>query len=297
MSVLPAQVKYATVTGVLTSAVVDGADADLLPDSVPLSGQVTFTPDRVNGQLLVPTATPKLMVTVKPMPFLLSGDGSFSANLVVIPGATYTVSFALTGATIAPFSIGPLTDGTTYDLASLAPVTAMDGIAYVIQATPATDASIAAYVTTTPAGPTRTALDAAFAAKDTAHIVEGTGVTAWRVIPATVGAVPFEVAYNSYPNIGAGAGTKNHATFFGYNVGRHGGGPVVAGKNAWIMGFEDNYYDYQSTLKYGPEWYIEYWSPDGPRCRCSARSTADLRARTRTRRRTRSLGWTSGLTE
>jgi hypothetical protein len=160
MVALPVQVTTATITADLTSAIVDTSGTGLVPAGAPLAGQVTFTPDRVGGQLLVPTATPPLMVTVKAMPFTLDGTGSLLAKLVVIPGATYTVSFNV-GVPIASFSIGPLVAGQTYDLSSLAPVTAMNGIAYVLS--PATDSSIATAVSTAGTA-TRTALNAAFAA-------------------------------------------------------------------------------------------------------------------------------------
>jgi len=96
-----------------------------------------------------------------------------------------------------------------------------------------------------------------------AQTAEGVPAVVFAVTPATAGAPKFAVQQQSYPNLGAGAGTYNHATFTGYNTGRHSGGPVVAGKAAMIMGFEDNYYDYQGSLLYGPEWYVEYWSADG----------------------------------
>lgn len=172
MSTLPPQISVATITGVLTSAVVDTTGTGLVPAGQPLSGTVTFTPDKVNGQLLVPTATPKLHVSVMPEPFQLAADGSLLAKLVVIPAATYTVSFNCPGVTIFPFSIGPLVAGQSYDLADLAPVMGMDGTTY-IKGDPGrdgvdgsnvlpTDTAISAAITT-PASATRTSLNAAFA--------------------------------------------------------------------------------------------------------------------------------------
>lgn len=160
---LPAQVTYATVNAVLMSAVADSNDIDLLPDAIPLAGSVTFTPDRVNGQVMLPAATPPMMLTVRPMKFSLAVDGSLSANLVVIPGATYTVSFDLgLVVKITSFSIGPLVAGTTYDLSALAPVVAKDGLAYVIS--PASDTSIATAINTAGSA-TRVALTAAFVSR------------------------------------------------------------------------------------------------------------------------------------
>jgi hypothetical protein len=38
---------------------------------------------------------------------------------------------------------------------------------------------------------------------------------------------------------------------------------VVDDNSAILMGFEDNYFDSGGTNTYGPEWYVEYFSPDG----------------------------------
>lgn len=84
-----------------------------------------------------------------------------------------------------------------------------------------------------------------------------------ELTPATPGFENYQEHFNSFANQAAAAGTYNHTHHSGFNAGRHSGGPVVPGKPAMIMGFEDNYYDSAGSLKYGPEWYIEYWSPDG----------------------------------
>jgi hypothetical protein len=96
-----------------------------------------------------------------------------------------------------------------------------------------------------------------------AQVVEQTAVEVFRVQPVTAGNEPFAVQTNSFPNVGAGGGTFNHGTWMGWNPGRHSTGAVTPGKAGMMMGFEDNYFDYQGSHKYGPEWYVEYWSPDG----------------------------------
>ena len=75
---------------------------------------------------------------------------------------------------------------------------------------------------------------------------------------------PFQLRQCAFPNIGGGAGTYNQGTFLGYNIGRHDPDvPIIAGKQAWILGMEDNYYDSVGDLTYGPELYIEHHRPDG----------------------------------
>lgn len=97
----------------------------------------------------------------------------------------------------------------------------------------------------------------------TAQLSEAMPLTVATVTPKTVGFANFDIQYNSFANSAGGAGTYNHGTWIGYNAGRHSAGSVVSGKSALLMGFEDNYYDHAGTTKYGPEWYVEYWSPDG----------------------------------
>lgn len=74
---------------------------------------------------------------------------------------------------------------------------------------------------------------------------------------------PFEIRAIDYVNSGTGTGTSNHLVFYGFNVGRHATGSVTANKAAWMMGLEDNYYATGDDEKYGPEWYVQYYSPDG----------------------------------
>ena len=72
---------------------------------------------------------------------------------------------------------------------------------------------------------------------------------------------PFQIQISAASeNSGAGAGTWNHGTFFGYNTQRHSGqGTATPNTPSLILGFENDYYD----NGHGSEWYVEYWSPDG----------------------------------
>jgi len=151
MAALPAQMSFFTVVGKLVKAVLDGADGDTDPDGVPLQGQLTFSPEigkRLhNGQLAgggritVGSATPPLIVVVDPVPVALLADGSFSVKLLapddpdIAPsGWNWTVTFALTGATIKAFSFTGVA-GTSVDLANVAPVEiSTGGITFVNEA-------------------------------------------------------------------------------------------------------------------------------------------------------------------
>lgn len=83
--------------------------------------------------------------------------------------------------------------------------------------------------------------------------------------PFTPGAEPWQILLDSFPNTYGPAGTYNRAVHLGWNASRHNGGVPVNGKAAILMGFEDNYYAGAAgeSNKYGTEWYVEYWSPDG----------------------------------
>jgi len=139
---LPAEVLFGTVIGSHFAAVVDGSDTGTDPDSVALTGQVTFTPDLVdgtgrwNGRLLITTSTPPVMLTVQPVPVELTA-GAYSVSLIAtdiadaLPTAfTWTASFNLS-ANGAPVSIPPVTfvlpSGTTVDVTLVAPVSTSDG--------------------------------------------------------------------------------------------------------------------------------------------------------------------------
>lgn len=92
---------------------------------------------------------------------------------------------------------------------------------------------------------------------------ENVNTPVFTVVPATQGAAPFEVQMNSYPNLGAGAGTYNHGMWFGWNASRFASGSDTPGAPGLYMGFEDNYYDSDGDESYGAEWYVGYTTPDG----------------------------------
>lgn len=135
---------YGLVTGRFLAAVGDGpADADALPDAVPLAGTVTFTPSA--NALLVPSATPA-PATILPVPVdaTLDSGGYISRNgargvwllatddpSVNPTGYTYDVSFtglSANGQSVKydDFSIQVIS-GMTQDLAVLAPVGSSGG--------------------------------------------------------------------------------------------------------------------------------------------------------------------------
>ena len=99
--------------------------------------------------------------------------------------------------------------------------------------------------------------------KNTLQPTEQNHATILKATHFSLGNAPFNIDINSATNKGAGFGTYNHGTWFGYNAGRHSGSPVTAGKPAIIMGFEDNYFDWEGDLDYGTEWYVEGSSPNG----------------------------------
>jgi len=131
---LPAEVEFGTVTGLFTRAVKDTADVGTDPDGIPSEGQLNFTPDLTGGRLLVPDSTPPQTVLVQPVPVALVA-GALSVRLVADDGTwTWTVSGALDGKPVAPFSFH-VPAGETTDLTLVAPVaTAAGGELYVAQA-------------------------------------------------------------------------------------------------------------------------------------------------------------------
>jgi hypothetical protein len=128
---LPANVNYGTVTGTFITAVADGPDDDSLPDAVPCTGKVLFTPTA--SKLLNVTATPPVTIFPKSIAAVLDVNGAFSVVLVATDdpdlnpvGWQYVVSFALSGITVPAFNIDVLMN-TTIDLASASPVPAAGG--------------------------------------------------------------------------------------------------------------------------------------------------------------------------
>lgn len=99
---------------------------------------------------------------------------------------------------------------------------------------------------------------------------ESAYIQAFAIEPVTAGHAPFEFRFNSFSNDYApgsldvpDAGLYNHAMHIGFNVGRHNGGPVTAGAPGWFLGFEDRWPDIVGDNTTGPEFYLEYVSPDG----------------------------------
>ena len=160
MAALPAEVTTGTITATMLKAVVDGVDADLFPDGVPLTGQVTFSPEigrrgysgelLGGGRLTVATSTPPQTIVVQPIPVALDPGGALSVVLIatdnpdIAPtGWTWTVSFDLPGVKVPPFSF-EVHAGTTADLSTLAPIEISTGSALFINEAAASAASAAA---------------------------------------------------------------------------------------------------------------------------------------------------------
>lgn len=195
MAALPTEVTTFTLSGKLLHAAVDAVDVDVLPDSLPMVGQLTFRPEigarnhdgtlRSGGRVTV-AATPPVTIVVDPIPVALAADGSFSVVLVnpkntaLTPnGWTWGVEFALTGAKIPSFVFEAPT-GATLDLSTVTPVDASTGAIVVpgpagptgaagpvgpegpYGGTAVTDPAIAA-ILATPASATATALNSTFA--------------------------------------------------------------------------------------------------------------------------------------
>ncbi len=86
-------------------------------------------------------------------------------------------------------------------------------------------------------------------------------VTPFKIVPADGTSAPYDESYNSFLNADT-AHDHNHGMWRGYNTGYHTGVPILAGQPGWLEGMEQMYYD-PGNGTYGPEWYIEAWSPDG----------------------------------
>lgn len=150
MADLPAGVTFLTVSGKLTKAVADTADAGVNPDSVALSGQVTFKPEigrrgysgelLSGGRITLATGVPPLIVVVDPVPVALAADGSFSVTLVdpknplIAPSNwSWTVDFSsVVGAKIQNFAFNSPAASQVLDLAAVVPVEVSTGSAVVI---------------------------------------------------------------------------------------------------------------------------------------------------------------------
>lgn len=168
-TVLPSEVLYGTVVGKFLKAVGDSADADVLPDSVPIEGTVTFTP--LPEALLAATAS--IPFTVLPQPITVALDllGRMVVALVATDDAnlnpldwTYAVSFQFVGVKYNSFSIR-VPHGTIIDLSVVAPVPGSGGTAVVpppitpgtylpVRSTPPSPLTWLAYIDTSTIPPT-----------------------------------------------------------------------------------------------------------------------------------------------
>lgn len=162
MADLPANVNYGTVTGRLVAAVADTTtDVNALPDMLPISGTVTFTPKLTSGfaknitQLLTIVPLPITCPLEASTGFLLDPTGARGVTMVATDDVdlqpvnwTYTVSFDVRQGTTAialpSFSMA-LAAGTTIDLSAIVPVVPSTGEALgVAQAAAAAAATSAA---------------------------------------------------------------------------------------------------------------------------------------------------------
>ncbi len=91
---------------------------------------------------------------------------------------------------------------------------------------------------------------------------EHTPLNLFKITPFTPGNETFGLDFNSFTNLGAGAGTYNHGAWLGYNVGHHSTNPITANKPSIMIGLEDNYFDHIGDLQFGTEFYVQGFSPN-----------------------------------
>lgn len=131
----PSQVTYGTVVGTLVTAQAATSESAPDPASVPCVGTVTFTPAAL--ALYSVSSTPELIIVPQPITVTLDGTGSFTVDLIATDDPdlnpvnwAYTVSFALTGVSLAKQPIN-VPGGITTNLAAALPVTTVSGVAVV----------------------------------------------------------------------------------------------------------------------------------------------------------------------
>jgi len=140
MAVLPSSLTYGRVRWQAVAAVADGADTNELPDALPVTGSVTFTPT-VSGPLLLIGQSP---VTVFPTPvtYQLDPDGvlrdsSGRAEISLVatdaPGLTpqdwtWTARYDLNNSLVRGTFAFYLPSGTTVDLTNVSPVAISNGV-------------------------------------------------------------------------------------------------------------------------------------------------------------------------
>lgn len=174
MANLPDGTLYGTVVGQFIQAVADSADVDRNPDSLPMSGTITFTPAATRVALPDTVPNPVTMfqktitATLDSEGYLIGPDGQRGVLLVASdsPGNptdfTYSVAVSLTGVQTFSFSFF-LNAGATIDLTTVIPATSQPGFL-----TP-TDDLVASFVST-PGTKTHDELAQTFAARRV-HVV------------------------------------------------------------------------------------------------------------------------------
>lgn len=121
MPSLPSEVSYGHVTGRVVTAVKDTpADVDTLPDAVPATGQIIFTPT----SMLV-SAISDVIILPQKIVNVLDANGAFEVDLVatddpdLIPvGWLYTVSFKIAEGQIPSFFMA-VPSGSNTDLSDV----------------------------------------------------------------------------------------------------------------------------------------------------------------------------------
>lgn len=145
MTALPTNVTYGQVTGRFILATADSSDPDTVPDAIPASGSLRFTP--APAYILDPTADPD-PAWIMPQPvdgtldaqgYLVDSFGNRGVWLVATDDSslipvnwTYRVTFAL-NVNIAAINIA-VPGGVTSDLSLIAPLPATPGTTVVVTA-------------------------------------------------------------------------------------------------------------------------------------------------------------------
>ena len=237
---LPAEVTFGTVVGSFFAAIADGSDVGADPDSLALTGQVTFTPSVVDGRLKAMTSTPPATINQQPVPVQLVA-GAFSVNLIATDNAAvdpvgwvWTVDFnlhtsgpgetlAATRVTVEPFSFS-LPAGTTQDLTLVAPAVPVAGGTYYLNEALAAAAAAAASAASAAASaalvgaPADTAVAAIFGNAASASRVVADAVYARTLVAAD----SLRMWGHSYPagtGVGVTAGVDDFSTILAEMLG------------------------------------------------------------------------------
>lgn len=138
MTSLPTGITYGTVKGRFVEAILDGPDEDDNPDSRPIVGSVTLTPEAKH--ILAATNAPPTTVMATALRITLDADGSFQTKVVATDNPalnpnewTYRVTFSFDrGITYGPFSI-EVPGGQVTDLTLTAPAPSSPGVVTVVR--------------------------------------------------------------------------------------------------------------------------------------------------------------------